>query len=159
MTDLNALRDRIGDAAATNGWHDRWNAMSASYLGSRYEVEELIDHTVAKTALIACEVSEAIEEIRDGHGLTETYYTVDGNLVTHVDEETPVKFFHYLDADGDETCTNGLPKPEGFPSELADVIIRTFDLCAMLNIDIQKAVDEKLAYNATRGHMHGGKTV
>lgn len=46
-------------------------------------------------------------------------------------------------------------KPEGFPTELADVIIRTLDLAEMLGVDLSAVIDEKLAYNQTRAHMHG----
>lgn len=48
-------------------------------------------------------------------------------------------------------------KPEGVPSELADVIIRVLDICANRNIDIDEAVTKKLAYNKTRAFMHGKK--
>jgi len=48
-------------------------------------------------------------------------------------------------------------KPEGVPSELADVIIRVLDLTAAYGIDIESAVLEKMAYNDTRAHKHGGK--
>ena len=47
------------------------------------------------------------------------------------------------------------PKPEGFPSEMADVIIRTLDLCAARNIDIGRAVMDKVIYNNTRPYKHG----
>lgn len=48
-------------------------------------------------------------------------------------------------------------KPEGFPSELADVLIRVGDLAQRLGIDLERAVREKHEYNATRAHRHGGK--
>jgi NTP pyrophosphatase (non-canonical NTP hydrolase) len=48
-------------------------------------------------------------------------------------------------------------KPEGFPSELADVVIRVFDLCGGLGIDIADAVRKKMTYNETRTFRHGGK--
>jgi NTP pyrophosphatase (non-canonical NTP hydrolase) len=48
-------------------------------------------------------------------------------------------------------------KPEGVPSELADVVIRVADLCGTYGIDLQSAVKEKLAYNRTREYRHGGK--
>lgn len=49
-------------------------------------------------------------------------------------------------------------KPEGFPSELADTVIRIADLCGYLEIDLESAIIEKLAYNSrSRGHKHGKK--
>lgn len=48
-------------------------------------------------------------------------------------------------------------KPCGFPSELADVIIRVLDMSAALGIDIEKEVTQKLAYNKTRPYRHGNK--
>lgn len=48
-------------------------------------------------------------------------------------------------------------KPEGLPSELADGIIRHFDLADMLGIDLTAALEEKHSYNLGRAHRHGGK--
>ena len=81
-----------------------------------------------KIALMHSELSEALEEWRDGRGIGETYYNP------------------------------GKPtKPEGVPSELADVVIRIGDFCARAGIDLDAAIAEKMAYNATRPHRHGGK--
>lgn len=79
-----------------------------------------------RLALIHSEVSEALEEAR----------------------HTP-RTCEYLGA----YYTNG--KPEGFASELADVIIRVGDLAGWLGIDLEKAVKEKMAYNVTRPNKHG----
>lgn len=46
-------------------------------------------------------------------------------------------------------------KPEGFPVEIADVMIRLFDLAGYLKIDLEEAVRTKMAYNETRPHKHG----
>lgn len=48
-------------------------------------------------------------------------------------------------------------KPEGVPSELADVVIRVMDLCAAYGIDLEAAIAEKHAFNTTRAYRHGGK--
>ncbi|HEX5437177.1 MAG TPA: hypothetical protein VFW98_08455 [Gemmatimonadaceae bacterium] len=83
--------------------------------------------TPTRIALMHSELSEALEEYRAGHALTEVY-----------------------ERDG---------KPEGYPIELADVIIRILDHCTAEGIDIQGAVLRKMEYNATRPHRHGGKVV
>ena len=48
-------------------------------------------------------------------------------------------------------------KPEGIPSELADVIIRCCDMADYYDIDIEKAVLEKMQFNKTRPHKHNKK--
>lgn len=51
----------------------------------------------------------------------------------------------------------GVAKPTGVPSELADIIIRVLDISAAFGIDIGDAVDQKMAYNRTRPYRHGDK--
>ena len=48
-------------------------------------------------------------------------------------------------------------KPEGVPSELADVIIRVGDLAEVYGIDLEAAVVQKMNYNKSRPYKHGGK--
>ena len=50
-------------------------------------------------------------------------------------------------------------KPEGVPSELADVIIRVLDACERYGIDIEKALRDKAFYNESRSYRHGGKVL
>jgi len=53
-----------------------------------------------------------------------------------------------------DTCDG---KPEGFSIELADAVIRIFDLCEAMGIDIEACIREKHYYNQTRPNRHGGK--
>ncbi|MDR2063852.1 MAG: hypothetical protein LBQ02_03665 [Candidatus Nomurabacteria bacterium] len=48
-------------------------------------------------------------------------------------------------------------KPEGIPIELADCVIRIFDFCAANQIDIEKAILDKMEFNKTRPFRHGKK--
>ncbi len=80
-----------------------------------------------KVMLVVSELSEAIEELRDGHDLDEIYYKVDGEKI----------------------------KPEGFPVEIADAIIRLLDIGFAIGINLDKVVAEKIAFNATREVKHG----
>jgi NTP pyrophosphatase (non-canonical NTP hydrolase) len=83
---------------------------------------------IEKMALTHGELSEAVEDAR--------VYGMD-----------PDKFL-YLDEKG---------KPCGIASELADVIIRIFDVCAYFGIDIASALEVKLDYNDNRSYRHGNK--
>lgn len=48
-------------------------------------------------------------------------------------------------------------KPEGVPAELADVLIRLGDICGFYNINLEATTLDKMAYNESRPHRHGGK--
>ena len=78
------------------------------------------------------EVTEIYKEYEDNHPINETYYSEDeqGNF-----------------------------KPEGVPSEIADVIILTLSICQHYDIDIEQVINEKMAYNKTRPYKHGGKVI
>lgn len=89
--------------------------------------EPPVDGFPVKLALMHSELSEALEEYRNGRALNEIYYAPDSD------------------------------KPEGIPIELADCIIRILDWCQANDIDIEVALTLKIAYNETRPHRHGGK--
>jgi len=44
-----------------------------------------------------------------------------------------------------------------FEDEIADAVIRLFDMSAGLGIDLESHIEAKLRYNATRPKMHGKK--
>lgn len=48
-------------------------------------------------------------------------------------------------------------KPEGFPIEIADAVLRLFELAEHCGIDLESAIEAKMAYDATRPQKHGKK--
>lgn len=50
-------------------------------------------------------------------------------------------------------------KPEGIAAEYADIVIRVCHYAHDLGIDLEKTILQKLAFNASRGHRHGGKKI
>lgn len=53
------------------------------------------------------------------------------------------------------TVLNERGKPEGLPSELADIIIRVCDMACHLGIDLEHEIRIKSDYNETRPAGHG----
>jgi NTP pyrophosphatase (non-canonical NTP hydrolase) len=105
---LNAMVQEITDTARKSGWEENWND---------YE----------KLALCHSEISEALEELRNGHAPCEVYFN------------------------------EGSAKPEGFGIELADCIIRIAHICGHHGVDLDDMLRRKMAYNKTRPYRHGGK--
>ncbi len=48
-------------------------------------------------------------------------------------------------------------KPEGVGAELADTVIRCFDMAEYLGLDLEEVMTRKHAYNKSRPYRHGGK--
>lgn len=46
-------------------------------------------------------------------------------------------------------------KPEGFPIELADVVLTILGLAGQCGINLEAAIETKMTYNATRPLKHG----
>lgn len=109
---VNQLVQESYQNARTHGWHDEPRTIG-----------DLI-------CLMHSELSEALEEHRNGRLPTEVYYN--------------------------DSKPN---KPEGIPVELADCVIRIFDFCGLYDIDLGTILNQKMQYNATRPYRHGGKKV
>lgn len=77
-------------------------------------------------ALVHSELSEALEE--------------------HRNDRVPLYY--------EESSDSGM-KPCGFAVELADALIRLLDIAAGLDLDLDSAIERKMAYNAGRAHKHG----
>lgn len=78
-----------------------------------------------------------------------------GNLHGEVSEAWEVA--RMPDFDPKVTWKNENGKLEGFPSELADIVIRALDTAEIFGIDLQAAMWEKHQYNMTRPYRHGNK--
>lgn len=102
---LNEWAKEIHQNAVDHGW---------------WEEERSVGEIIA---LCHSELSEALEEFRNGHGLNEIYYP---SVNSH--DRTPRK---------DE-------KPEGIPVELADVVIRVLDFLGKKGTDVNTIMENDL---------------
>lgn len=129
---LNKLRDDIHKNAKKHGWWDEDRAFG-----------EII-------ALCHSELSEALEEYRNGHKAQEVYCGNADLVLCDMDFVASQRCHRHH-------CTGY--KPEGIPIELADCIIRILDYCGKEGIDIQEAILTKHKHNQTRPYKHGGKQI
>ena len=129
---------------------------------------------------VVTEVSEAQEEWRRGRGMDENHWTITARpeddlhrLFRSKDGKLQVSNYDYDYRNGDPSVPEWIDvtpelirrmpgivkylKPEGIPSELADIIIRVLDIAAFHHIDIAAAIADKMAYNESRTYRHGGK--
>lgn len=83
----------------------------------------------SRLMLMVSELAEALEEVRAGHSPWEIYFNA----------EKP-------------------DKPEGFPVELADLVIRVADTAEWLGLNLSKIIEMKHQYNVSRPYKHG-KTI
>lgn len=124
---------QVCDAAFKNSdAHGFWDEQKNASTGDRdhsYLVPPLVRKAIPeKIALMHSELSEMLEEVREP-----------GRDLLEIRESEK-------------------GKPEGFPIECADLVIRLADLCGAMGIDLGAAIVKKHEYNVTRPHKHG-KTI
>jgi hypothetical protein len=128
---LNRFADEVHQNAVDHGWWD--------------DPPEF--PTIA--ALIHSEVSEALEEYRDGK--LEVYFVAER-------EQEDGKIIPEVRTDWGDGSFDG-EKPQGVAVELADAILRILDYCGRCSIDIEYVLRVKHEYNLTRPRKHGGKRI
>lgn len=102
-------------------------------------------------ALIHSELSEALEEEREGRPLVWYQCKETESVATCApQDEYDCKMYGQ-----EQSCQYRNPKPEGVAVELADAVIRIADLCGHLGIDLDAVIREKMAYNEGRPYKHG----
>lgn len=98
-------------------------------------------------------------------GTSDSHGFHDGPLGNHIPDKLLLLIQEATEAfdeirDGHDLSTNRYRedgKPEGFPSEIADIVIRCGDLAGIVGFDLEEAVREKMIYNEIRPYKHGRK--
>lgn len=105
------------------------------------------------------EASIAIHKTAVEHGWWENGDRNIGEVLMLIVTEASEAFEHYRHGqDINEVFYHGADdKPDGMPIELADIIIRVLDFAEYNGMDIERALQIKMAYNDTRPYRHGGK--
>ena len=131
MKSVSELQKEVHTLAVNNGWYDN--------IQSPYQ-----PHTIAAWLCnIHGEVSEALEDVRGGRMELMFRDTVSGETLSPREREEGQPDSRY--------------KPIGFPSELADIVIRCLDTASAMGIDLNEVIELKHEYNKTRSYRHGNK--
>lgn len=144
-TDINVLIERSYANSRAHGFHDHGDDLQEMLLDAKTALSKdpndpgnirdyrflrtvYTEHLGNRLMLIAGEVSEAHEDLRDGREPDEVYF---------------------------EDKTDGSMKPCGYPIELADAVIRIFDEAGRRGIDLASAIAIKMRYNEGRPMLRG----
>jgi NTP pyrophosphatase (non-canonical NTP hydrolase) len=140
MMDISATQKAVHQTAQEHGWWDTADDCNVP----------------TKLALIHSEVSEALEAYRAGGQKLELYYQYRNPDTGKLARATPTDMEDLALQEGFDPAEY---KPMGFGVELADTMIRIFDLAEWMDIDLDTLISIKAQYNATRPMRHGGKKV
>lgn len=157
---LRDLQHACHENAKSKGFHDdavrlgrALKSVEALGLDETDDIRQVLetavrDRTGNRLMLIVGELAEAHEELRAGRLPAEEYVSYPQSLVDEIG----------VDAAAQQFADRGLtPKPEGLPSELADVLIRLLEFAEEHKIDLGDVARRKFRYNAEREMFHGGK--
>ncbi|BCW61870.1 hypothetical protein [Arthrobacter sp. StoSoilB22] len=153
LTELQALVFSVNESKGFHNDRPKPMRIGSSVAAQKERQAALANWQGNKLLLIVSEIAEAQDEIRNGHAADETYYP-EPPLPTSLVAEVGVAKARELISEDQE---GKLRKPEGVPSEIADVVIRCFDFAATEGFNLGQIIAEKIAYNSTRPFMHGKK--
>lgn len=126
--DIKAISYKIHKNAKAKGFFED---------GNRKNIGEML-------MLIVTEVSEAMEADRIGKRADWSY---DNPPIIQPEQIDDKKFCELFEKEVKNT----------FEDEMADIVIRVMDMCAFKGIDLEWHILQKIRYNETRPHKHGGK--
>lgn len=128
MAEFKLIQSEVHKLAKEKGWHNIETSMTERIM------------------LVVTECAEAVEELRNDKPPIYQYKKTRDPLTDNV-----IKLFP-SSPDWDENV-----KPEGTLIEMADVVIRSMDICESQGWDLENAIRIKHKFNKTRPLLHGGK--
>ncbi len=150
---IEEMQKAIHETARGKGWWEPQPTLIDTNIAGESLDEGAYHARVQRTfpemiALCHSELSEALEAYREKGIDSWQKLELPTTLVAEVGRKEAERL---MKEDGFES------KPEGAFVELADCIIRILDMAGYFNISMEDLILEKMKYNETRSHRHGGK--
>lgn len=126
---LAELQSQIHDTALDKGWWDE-HAEIRKAIGFAAEAGAELDPKLADELYIFARTMLMVTELSEG---------IEARRIRAQDDK--------------------LPEYDGLSVELADCMIRIFDLAGRFGLPVIPALLDKVEYNKTRSYKHGGKSI
>lgn len=142
---LNELSKECHYAAVKKGFYNDYHQHYNKAIQSAFFAQRI--------ALIHSELSEALEADRKSKYADLSKMQPDIERFTEIFKNSHARDLISADEPFKQAFEDNIK--DTVEDELADTLIRIFDLCGFLNIDIQSHVELKMKYNETRPEKHG----
>ncbi|NJR71307.1 MAG: hypothetical protein HC771_23815 [Synechococcales cyanobacterium CRU_2_2] len=154
--EITQLSQEIHQLAQEKGWWDEPRKGGGDIAAMHGYLSHILE---MRRAGVLVKVSQ--EDMRNLLSIATSWSSVDGDkahiatLLALIHSEVSEAFQEAKD--GIDAPSEKIPEFSRFELELADIVIRAFDLAAAMEIDIGLAIAAKHEFNKTRSHKHGGK--
>ncbi len=147
------IKDIVNETHKTakeKGFWDAFGTIAAQIKNDNQRHDAMQAFYSQKLMLTVSELSEALEALRSDKMADRDQFTQDFLRIEEYGKQKGIEVteqdWRYLF----ETLIKNT-----FEDELADALIRIFDLCGKLDIDIEWHLQQKMQYNGMRPYKHG----
>lgn len=140
----------VHSTAKEKGFWDSFDTVAAQIKDDKQRHDVMQAFYSQKLMLMVSELGEALEALRNDNFADRDNFTQDRLRIEKYGKEKGIEI---NEQDWRHLFENQIKNT--FEDELADTLIRIFDLCGKMDIDIEWHIQQKMQYNGMRPYKHG----